>query len=260
MVFFSMPGDDAVQSLSGLVAARRSRSERLSSLAKEQGLEERDGPEESVASNEPREDEAHAAKLSADDAEQDDAEQMGAEAALEQIAESPSEATEPTAASDEEASVDETENGLLDIEDELTAEDETIAGPDEDEALAPEELIARSDSLLSDEPASLDEAEARMEAEALVDRIGPIVDIQNLPKTQPSRVLSKTEKAVEEAKTAKPEASDPTSAEPPQALASMDGLVEGAPESGSKPGEPPEAGKAKKKKRISLLDSYFKGL
>ncbi len=124
----------------------------------------------------------------------------------------------------------------------------------EEEPEAVEDLISQSDEWLAPEPELITDAEIRMAAEELVDRIGPVVDIQNLPKTQPSRVLSKTAKQVQEET---PEAKLPTprqeSPQEPVVSKKEDDIVSKLVEDESGP-------KKKKKKKISLLDSYFKGL
>lgn len=143
---------------------------------------------------------------------------------------------------------EEEREALLDQSD--AAESGSAPGPGEDtdegvdEPLSPEEAIAQSESPLDEEPQALDEAEVRLEAESLVDQIGPIVDIQSLPKTRPMRVLSKTSATKPEVKEAEPQ------------------RTESRPEA-ERPDEKREhvSAEAKpKKKRVSLLDSYFKGL
>lgn len=118
------------------------------------------------------------------------------------------------------------------------------------------EMIEQSDSLLDSEPETIPDAEVIVAAESLVDKIGPVVDIQSLPKTQPSRVMSKVQNAAQEFETPKPaEAVEPERVVQP---ISPDTVVQSekvdtSEENSSKP-------KNKKKKKISLLDSYFKGL
>ncbi|MBD5780558.1 hypothetical protein IEN85_13740 [Pelagicoccus sp. NFK12] len=124
--------------------------------------------------------------------------------------------------------------------------------------LSDEDLIGQSDGLLAEAPEPVPDAEVIMAAEELVDRIGPVVDIQSLPKTQPSRVLSKTtqsqaseqvrEKPASKVK-AQPKKSQ-ASSKPPEVKPQV--VSEGT-------GDAP-APQKKKKKKISLLDSYFKGL
>ena len=68
---------------------------------------------------------------------------------------------------------------------------------------------------------------------ALIEKFVPIVDIQKLPKTKPNRVIAKSRQAA------------------------VKRAVSDSPVSEKKEEESP---KPKKKKRVSLLDSYFKGL
>ncbi len=125
---------------------------------------------------------------------------------------------------------------------------------EEEKPEAVEDLIDESDEWLAPEPGLITDAEVRMAAEELVDRIGPVVDIQSLPKTQPSRVLSKTTK-LKQAET--PEAKTPT---PSQELPKEPVVSKKEDDIVSKLVEDESSPKKKKKKKISLLDSYFKGL
>lgn len=139
-------------------------------------------------------------------------------------------------------------DGEDEVEEEVLAEaDAGMEEPEvEEQAKRPEELIEESDDLLAAEPEPVADAEVTMAAEDLVDRIGPVVDIQSLPKTQPTRVLSKTAKAAEA----------PKQESVPEKAVSREPVVE---EKVSQAAE--EAAPAKKKKKkVSLLDSYFKGL
>ncbi|MDQ8179228.1 hypothetical protein [Pelagicoccus sp. SDUM812005] len=123
------------------------------------------------------------------------------------------------------------------------------------DSLKSEDLIEQSESLLADAPEPIADAEVIMAAEELVDRIGPVVDIQSLPKTQPSRVLSKTAKAMAEEPEAKPSAAQPEAEKEPQPTP-VAKKVEPVPQETQEAAVPPK----KKKKKVSLLDSYFKGL
>ncbi|MFC0537378.1 hypothetical protein [Pelagicoccus mobilis] len=122
--------------------------------------------------------------------------------------------------------------------------------PEEEGSASQEDLIEQSGDLLGEAPEPISDAEVIMAAEELVDRIGSVVDIQSLPKTQPSRVLSKVAKSEEnEEKKAEPEAIRlPEENEAPKSV-----------ESAAEP-EPSPTKPKKKKKKVSLLDSYFKGL
>lgn len=124
-------------------------------------------------------------------------------------------------------------------------EDLPEAEPETEPAqLTPNELIAQSEDLLGVGPEAIEDAEVIMAAEDIVDRIGSVVDIQSLPKTQPSRVMAKVQAAAE-ASGKKYEPSPPTSPKAEEGLSAKLGEDE------SKPN---------RKKTISLLDSYFKGL
>lgn len=97
------------------------------------------------------------------------------------------------------------------------------------------------------------------ERERLVEKYAPVVDLQRLPKSRPQRVLDKAKKLAADA-------SKPTPAPKPSAPAFQPGVAaksigEPQPEQGAKSASPDSGDKPKaKKKRVSLLDSYFKGL
>ncbi|MDQ8185549.1 hypothetical protein [Pelagicoccus sp. SDUM812002] len=155
--------------------------------------------------------------------------------------------------SPESLSAEETEvrigSGTSDLDGEPLSE-EPVA--EEDAApVAEKDLIGQSDELLAEAPGLITDAEVILAAEELVNRIGPVVDIQSLPKTQPSRVLSKT---------TQPKAADPVEEKTPaQSEQRPSDEPKKAASSAAKLGEQSEPPK-KKKKKISLLDSYFKGL
>lgn len=113
-----------------------------------------------------------------------------------------------------------------------------------------EDLIDDDGDLLGDAPEPIADAESLMAAEELVDRIGAVVDIQSLPKTQPSRVMSKVSKSEQPAEGKR----EPDPVESPKSMP-----VSKAPPTTSKP-DPTAAKPKKKKKKATLLDSYFKGL
>lgn len=125
-------------------------------------------------------------------------------------------------------------------------------GIESDAPVSIEDEIDESDEFLPPEPEGVFDAEVMMAAEELVNRIGPVVDIQSLPKTQPMRVLSKAAKAAEEEANPTPAPAAPAEVEKEKpAVAKVD----------SPPSKTEEKAKPKpKKKRVSLLDSYFKGL
>lgn len=129
------------------------------------------------------------------------------------------------------------------------AEAQSAGEPALDSLSSPEDLIDQSEGLLGDAPEPIADAEVVLAAEELVDQIGSVVDIQKLPKTQPSRVMSKVAKAKETA-----EEKQSASAIAPESAKGS----EKAP-SPAKP-DPTASSTPKKKKKISLLDSYFKGL
>ncbi|EDY84141.1 hypothetical protein VDG1235_3771 [Verrucomicrobiia bacterium DG1235] len=165
-----------------------------------------------------------------------------------------SEETEPDAGISPEVSEEakegemlaEVESGSASYFDDIEKEAEA---PIEEEETSKEELIEQSEELLAAEPEPVVDAEVAKVAEDLVDRIGPVVDIQSLPKTQPSRVLSKTAKPKEDPNSAqRPELDEPLSVPPVEDRADRKAVDEGAP------------AKKKKKKKVSVLDSYFKGL
>lgn len=114
-----------------------------------------------------------------------------------------------------------------------------------------EDEIDESDAFLPPEPEGVFDAEVMMAAEELVNRIGPVVDIQSLPKTQPMRVLSKAAKAAEEEANPAPAAPVEVRKETPR-VAEIDSPPTKAVVDKEKP--------KLKKKKVSLLDSYFKGL
>lgn len=115
----------------------------------------------------------------------------------------------------------------------------------------PEEAIVQSDPFLDEEPQLFETLESEFVAEKLVDQVGEIVNIQRLPKTQPSRVLSKTK--AQEKGGAKP-IGDGNSSPTERAVSEPK-----SPEQPKKPSSEAEGAKPKKK-RVSLLDSYFKGM
>ncbi len=161
--------------------------------------------------------------------------------------ESPSAASPETVSEPEELSAELAEQPLDTV-------DDGVAGAEIEEPapVSEKELIEQSEDLLAEAPEPIADAEVLLAAEELVDRIGPVVDIQGLPKTQPSRVLSKTTQQkpvepVEPPSTAKAEETLPVAPKKDPSL----------PLSGAEELSPP---KSKKKKKISLLDSYFKGL
>ncbi|MBC2605278.1 hypothetical protein [Pelagicoccus albus] len=119
--------------------------------------------------------------------------------------------------------------------------------PDEisdEEPKTPEQLIGESVDLLGDAPEMIEDSDVRRVAEDIVDKIGSVVDIHNLPKTQPSRVLSKVAKAQEAEKGGSEEKVE---------LPVVEKKTEAKAETSSVPPK-------KKRKKVSLLDSYFKGL
>lgn len=119
-----------------------------------------------------------------------------------------------------------------------------------EESASPEDLIVESGDLLGEAPEPIEDAEVLMAAEDLVDQIGSVVDIQSLPKTQPSRVLSKVSKSETKA-SEKPKHEVAVSEPTAETVRSESKAV--------KP-DPTAAKPKKKKKKVSLLDSYFKGL
>lgn len=136
----------------------------------------------------------------------------------------------------------------------------------------PEQLISESEDFLAEEPQILEEVEKTLAAEILAERIGQVVDIQRFPKTKPMRVLAKVKS---EAKKAEAAAQKPAPApKPPTAKAAPPAEKQKTPEKPRPADKPkpaenplPEADAADlgapdkpKKKRVSLLDSYFRGL
>ncbi|WP_309020534.1 hypothetical protein [Pelagicoccus sp. SDUM812003] len=147
-----------------------------------------------------------------------------------------------------------------DLAAQASAEDGGLEAASEPEApKTPEETIESSESPLLDDPASLENLEVDVEAESLVDQFGDIVDIQKLPKSKPSRVLSKASQLEKEGKLQrdKPEPKVPKPTHEPE-KAKSHGFTEAEVEL-VEPADKPKPVK-KKKKRVSLLDSYFKGL
>lgn len=150
-------------------------------------------------------------------------------------------------------------------EDEVAeSEAEAVADTEADDVLDPIDEISSSASFLDDEPQLIDGNESEFVAEQLVDEVGDIVDIQRLPKSQPNRVLSKAKLEAEGKKNVSEEVSKPVTPMVPHKEAVKPAIEE------PKPEEPPveesvaeeavDKPKKAKKKRVSLLDSYFRGL
>ncbi len=127
---------------------------------------------------------------------------------------------------------------------------------------ATEDLIAESEDFMPEEPQMLTDVEKTLAAEIIAERIGQVVDIQRFPKTKPRRVMAKVEseekarqkKSAEPERAAVPGASATARPEPVRVSKEADIAKPG---SGSV--DTHGAEKAKKK-RVSLLDNYFKGL
>lgn len=224
-----MRRDETGRSIYSEMAARRSRSERLNALARDQGLavleEENDTPPAS----------------SSNLVVPDESESSSDPAAPDATAEGVDAESNPPASDDPLISY-----GNFEVDDLPGSASETLPLKTDEAAEAPpspEETIAASEPLLEEEPQLDFEEEARAEAESLVDQIGPILDIQRLPKTKPSRVLSKTA-----AKEQGPKRDE--QAKPDEPAPGREEATDGQDISEAKP----------KKKRVSLLDSYFKGL
>ena len=129
-------------------------------------------------------------------------------------------------------------------------------------APAAEELIAESEDFLAEEPQMLSDVEKTLAAEIIAERIGQVVDIQRFPKTKPRRVMAKVEseekarqkKAAEPERSAGPNAPVVSRSGPEQVINKADPAK---PVSGAL--DTPGVDKLKKK-RVSLLDNYFRGL
>jgi len=281
------------------MAERRSRSDELQAKAIEQGLafvpsSETEVPEpafepedqemkpafdmerfesELVSENELQRSEPAAIEGEADSEETDlirsldtteeASENIAGEVIVEAKIDEPRELSAPDAEEEESTIPSEPEASAEDIEPLVSDETESVEEPRpvaessetaqegaEETPSSPEDLIQESGDLLGEAPEPIADAEVIMAAEDLVDQIGSVVDIQSLPKTQPSRVMSKVAQSEEKP----PEKSSSDAIRLPEEKE----IAKPAPK--NKKPDPTAAKPKKKKKKISLLDSYFKGL
>jgi len=140
----------------------------------------------------------------------------------------------------------------------LASELARVAG-EQAEGLEGETETGEESSLLDEEPDYVSEAELVLAAEELVERIGPVIDIKSLPKTPPKRVLAKVAMEAEAQKPAVSAGAEGGAADHAQAATLSPEAALGAQASKPAPLESPVAPK-KRKKKATLLDSYFKGL
>lgn len=122
-------------------------------------------------------------------------------------------------------------------------------------AMDPNALLGESDSILKSAP-DVVMTEEPSDLEEIVDAIGDVVNIQKLPKTKPKRVLFKANQGGANSK--RPVKT--VAAEPPVPDRIVEeSVLDSMPNAAKSPagGKSP---KKRKKKRVSLLDSYFKGM
>lgn len=265
-----MQSDDEKRSLFAEVAARRSRSADLARRAVEQGVAvveiPADPPAADELANEPTDTVTEIPNVAANDASvfcdeiqaisdedapdypetlkeaEDDAavEATSIEDAVEdsEAAEAASEVSDDVGL--EPHGLDKAETEIAPGAADAPTESQEVAGQE-----TPNDDGEKSDPFPGADLDLPEDLEESLEAEKLADQIGQVVDIQRLPKTKPMRVLSKAARGETGA------AGSPKKPDRPE----ESGVPLEAPDLAAESNSP-----AKKKKRATLLDSYFKGL